>query len=50
MDSTMVTSITTALDGFATSLLGNFVQLLPALATICAVGFVIAIIRRKVKA
>lgn len=45
-----VTAITTALNGFANSLLTNFVDLLPALATICAIGFVIAIIRKKIKA
>lgn len=50
MASETVTAITTALDGFGQSLLTNFVSLLPALAGICAIGFVISIVRRKVRA
>lgn len=48
MSAETVTAITTALDNFANSILTNFVSLLPALATICAIGFVIAIVRKKI--
>lgn len=44
----LVTSITTALTGFGTTLLEYFVQLLPALAGIVAIYFVINLIRSKV--
>lgn len=50
MTSTQVTAITSALEGFGSTLLDYFVQLLPAIATIAAILFVINIIRRKVRA
>ena len=50
MTSAQVTAITTALTNFGSTLLDYFVQLLPAVATIAAILFVINIIRRKVKA
>lgn len=48
LDADIVTQITTALTGFGTSLLGYFVDLLPALAGISAIFFVIGLIRSKV--
>lgn len=48
LDATLVTSIETALTGFGTTLLNYFVQLLPALAGIVAIYFVINLIRSKV--
>ncbi len=50
MSSTQVTAITTALTNFGNTLLDYFVQLLPAVATIAAIMFVIYLIRRKVRA
>ena len=50
MSETQVTAITTALTNFGSTLLDYFVQLLPAVATIAAILFVINIIRRKVRA
>ena len=50
MTSSQVTAITTALTNFGSTLLDYFVQLLPAVATIAAILFVINIIRRKVRA
>lgn len=44
------TSIANSLQSFGGMLLDNFIKLLPSLAIIAAIGFVIAIIRRKVKA
>lgn len=44
-----VTAITTALTNFGNTLLTEFVALLPALAGIAAIFFVIGIIRRKVR-
>lgn len=49
IDTNTVTEITTGLESFGTSLLDNFVDLLPALAGIAAILFVINIIRRKVR-
>lgn len=43
-----ITQITTALTNFGTTLLGYFVDLLPALAGISAIFFVIGLIRSKV--
>lgn len=48
LDADIVSQITTALTGFGTSLLGYFVDLLPALAGISAIFFVIGLIRSKV--
>ena len=50
MSSEQVTAITTALTNFGNTLLDYFVQLLPAVATIAAIMFVIYLIRRKVRA
>lgn len=49
LDSDIVTQITSTLTNFGTTLLGYFVDLLPAIAGLCAIGFVISLIRRKVK-
>lgn len=50
MTATQVTNITSALTNFGSTLLDYFIQLLPAVATIAAILFVINIIRRKVRA
>ena len=50
MSAETITAISTALGTFGETLLTNFVSLLAPLAGLCAIGFVIAIIRRKVKA
>lgn len=50
MSETQVTAITTALTNFGNTLLDYFVQLLPAVATIAAIMFVIYIIKKKVRA
>lgn len=44
----LIGDITTALTGFGTTLLTYFVELLPAIAGIVAIYFVINIIRSKV--
>lgn len=48
MDSNTVTAINTGLTTFGETLLQYFVALLPALATLAAIMFVIYIIKRKV--
>ena len=48
MDANTVTNINTGLTTFGNTLLEYFVQLLPALATLAAIMFVIYIIKRKV--
>lgn len=48
LDADMVTEISNQLTGFGTKLLGYFVDLLPALAGISAIFFVIGLIRSKV--
>ena len=45
-----ITAISTAMTSFGSTLLEYFVQLLAPLAGIAAIGFVISIIRRKVRA
>lgn len=50
MSETQVTAITSALTDFGNTLLDYFVQLLPAIATIAAIMFVIYIIKNKVRA
>ena len=48
IDSDTISQITTSLTNFGTTLLGYFVDLLPALAGISAIFFVIGLIRSKV--
>lgn len=48
LTSGQVTAITTALKSFGTMLLDAFIQVLPAIAVIAAIFYVIAIIRSKV--
>ena len=50
MTDAQVTSLTTSLQSFGTVLLDNFIKLVPALAVLAAIGFVIALVRKKVKA
>ena len=45
-----VTSIKNSLQSFGTMLLDNFIKLLPALAVIAAIMFVIHLVRKKVHA
>lgn len=44
----MVTSITTALTTFGNTILSNYVQILPAIAVLAAIFFVIGLIQSKV--
>lgn len=48
LESTMVTSITTALETFGNTILSNYVQILPAIAVLAAIFFVIGLIQSKV--
>lgn len=48
LSSGQVTQITTALTTFGNMLLDAFIQVLPAIAVIAAIFYVIAIIRSKV--
>lgn len=48
LSSAQVTSITSALTTFGNMLLDAFIQVLPAIAVIAAIFYVIAIIRSKV--
>lgn len=50
MDANVVTEITTGLTSFGQSLLNNFVDLIPALAGLCAILFVISIVKNKIGA
>ena len=45
-----VTSLTNSLQSFGGTLLDNFIKLVPALAVIAAIMFVITLVRRKVHA
>lgn len=45
-----VTSIKSSLQSFGSMLLDNFIKLLPALAVIAAIMFVIALVKKKVHA
>lgn len=49
MSSAQATSLTTSLQSFGTTLLDNFINLVPALAALAAIGFVIALVRKKIK-
>lgn len=44
------TSLTTSLQTMGSTLLDNLIILVPALAGLAAIGFVISIVRKKVKA
>ena len=48
LESTMVTSISSALSDFGTAILSNYVQILPAIAVLAAIFFVIGLIQSKV--
>ena len=48
LSSTQVTNITSSLTSFGNMLLDAFIQVLPAVAVIAAIFYVIAIIRSKV--
>lgn len=50
MDANTVTGITTGLTTYGHTVLDYFVQLLPALAVIAAIFFVISIVQKKVGA
>lgn len=50
MSDAQATSLTTSLQTFGNALLDNFIKLVPALAVLAAIGFVIALVRKKVKA
>lgn len=50
MDGNTVTEITTNLSTFGTTLLEYFVDLLPALAGLAAILFVISIVKNKIGA
>lgn len=50
MSEAQVTAASSALTGFGNALLDGFIDLLPAIAGIAVVYFIISIIRRKVKA
>ncbi len=49
MTAAQATSLTTSLQTFGSTLLDNFIQLVPALAVLAAIGFVIALVRKKVR-
>lgn len=49
MSTELIADITSNLTSFGTTLLSYFVELLPALAGIAAIFFVINIVRRKVR-
>lgn len=50
MDANVVTEINTGLTTYGETVLNYFVKLLPALAVLAAIMFVIYIIKRKVRA
>ncbi|MCI8498475.1 MAG: hypothetical protein HFG33_03650 [Bacilli bacterium] len=50
MSPEQATKLTASLQTFGTTLLDNFIDLVPPLAVLAAVGFVIALVRKKVKA
>lgn len=50
MTENTVANITTGLTTYGTTVLDYFVQLLPALAVIAAIFFVIRIVKKKVRA
>lgn len=50
MSSAQATSIANSLQSFGSMLLDNFISLIPSLAVIAAIMFVITLVRRKVKA
>lgn len=49
MSETQATSLTTSLQTFGNTLLDNFIKLLPAIAVLAAIMFVIRLVRKKVK-
>lgn len=50
LTSAQATSIASSLQSFGSMLLDNFILLIPSLAVIAAIWFVISLVRRKVKA
>lgn len=50
MSSAQASSLANSLQTFGGTLLDNFISLVPALAALAAIGFVVALVRKKVKA
>lgn len=50
LSASQATSIANSLQSFGSMLLDNFILLIPSLAVIAAIMFVIGLVRRKVKA
>lgn len=50
MSSDQATKLSGSLQKFGSTLLDNFIDLVPALAVLAAIGFVISIVRNKVRA
>ena len=48
LETTMVTSISSALETFGNNILSNYVQILPAIGVLAAIFFVIGLIQSKV--
>ncbi len=49
MSAEQATSLTNSLQTFGNTLLDNFIKLLPAMAVLAAIMFVIRLVRKKVK-
>lgn len=49
MSDSQATALTTSLQTFGNTLLDNFIKLLPAMAVLAAIMFVIRLVRKKVK-
>lgn len=49
MSEAQATALTSSLQTFGNTLLDNFVKLLPAMAVLAAIMFVIRLVRKKVK-
>lgn len=49
MSDAQAASLTTSLQTFGNTLLDNFIKLLPAMAVLAAIMFVIRLVRKKVK-
>lgn len=50
MSAEQATELGNSLQTFGSTLLENFIDLVPALAVLAAIGFVIALVRKKVRA
>lgn len=49
MSDTQATALTSSLQTFGNTILDNFIKLLPAIAVLAAIMFVIRLVKRKVK-